>query len=110
MSSAGLRRKAGEFVVARRLERFLDKDRILELYLNKIYLGQRAYGVEAAARVYYGESISELSLADNTLHGDIVAARDGSSLRAVIEVPQARLQPLKKTVVRMPGPSSVDMR
>jgi penicillin-binding protein 1A len=56
-------RKLTEIILAFRIERSLSKDEILELYLNKIYLGQRAYGVEAAARVYYGSGIDELSTA-----------------------------------------------
>jgi len=56
-------RKLTEIILSFRIERSLTKDEILELYLNKIYLGQRAYGVEAAAQVYYGTGIDELSLA-----------------------------------------------
>ncbi|MGD2112471.1 MAG: penicillin-binding protein 1A [Gammaproteobacteria bacterium] len=56
-------RKLTEILLAFRIEDSLSKEEILELYFNKIYLGHRAYGVEAAARVYYGEGISELSLA-----------------------------------------------
>ena len=47
-------RKAGEFVVARRLETFLGKDRILELYLNTVEMGPGIFGVGAAARAYFG--------------------------------------------------------
>lgn len=47
-------RKAGEFVVARRLERFVGKDRILELYLNTAELGPGLFGVGAASRAYFG--------------------------------------------------------
>ena len=47
-------RKAGEFVVARRLETFLGKDRILELYLNTVELGPGIFGVGAASRAYFG--------------------------------------------------------
>lgn len=56
-------RKLTEILLAFKIEGSLSKDEILELYLNKIYLGHRAYGVEAAARVYYGQGIGELSLA-----------------------------------------------
>ena len=55
-------RKIKEIMLALRIEKELNKQEILELYLNKIYLGQRAYGVGAAAEVYYGKSASELSL------------------------------------------------
>ncbi len=56
-------RKLTEIILAFRIERSLTKDEILELYLNKIYLGYRAYGIEAAARIYYGIGIDELSIA-----------------------------------------------
>lgn len=56
-------RKFNEILLALRIEDELEKDEILALYANKIYLGNRSYGVEAAAMTYYGKSISELSLA-----------------------------------------------
>jgi penicillin-binding protein 1A len=56
-------RKLTEILLAYKIEGSLSKEEILELYLNKIYLGQRAYGVEAAAQVYYGMSIADLSVA-----------------------------------------------
>ena len=55
-------RKLNEIFLALKIERELSKDKILELYLNKIYLGQRAYGVAAAAYVYYGTDINSLTL------------------------------------------------
>ena len=57
-------RKINEIFLALRIEEKLTKNQILELYLNKIYLGQRAYGVAAAAKTYYGKPVSELSLAE----------------------------------------------
>ncbi|NNG14022.1 MAG: peptidase, partial [Gammaproteobacteria bacterium] len=56
-------RKISEIFLALTIERHLSKQEILELYLNKIYLGHRSYGVAAAAQVYYGKDISELSAA-----------------------------------------------
>lgn len=56
-------RKINEIFLALKIERELSKDEVLELYLNKIYLGQRAYGIAAAARVYYGLPLNELTLA-----------------------------------------------
>jgi len=56
-------RKLTEILLALKIEDSLSKGEILELYFNKIYLGHHAYGVEAAARVYYGVSINELSVA-----------------------------------------------
>lgn len=55
-------RKLREIFLALKIERELTKNEILELYLNKIYLGNRAYGVGAAAEVYYGKDIHELDL------------------------------------------------
>ena len=59
-----LTRKIKEVFLAIRIEQLLTKDEILELYLNKIYLGYRAYGVGAAAQVYFGKSVDELSLSE----------------------------------------------
>ena len=55
-------RKLTEIFLALKIERDLSKQEILELYLNKIYFGHRAYGIAAAARVYYGVPIDELSI------------------------------------------------
>lgn len=59
-----LMRKIKEAFLAIRIEQLLSKDEILELYLNKIYLGYRAYGVGAAAQVYFGKPIDQLSLSE----------------------------------------------
>ncbi len=56
-------RKFNEILLALQIERELTKEEILTLYVNKIYLGNRAYGIQAAAQVYYGKNIDELSLA-----------------------------------------------
>lgn len=58
-----VKRKVVEIYRALELEKRYDKDQILEAYLNRICLGQSCYGVEAAARTYFGKSVSELSLA-----------------------------------------------
>jgi penicillin-binding protein 1A len=60
-------RKLREMVLASRIERRLDKDEILELYLNRVYLGDQAYGVDAAARRYFGRPATELTLAEAAL-------------------------------------------
>lgn len=57
-------RKFNEILLALKIEREFSKDQILELYLNKIYLGNRAYGINAAAQVYYGKTLDQLSLAE----------------------------------------------
>ena len=58
-----LKRKIQEAVLASRLEAMLGKDQVLELYLNRTFFGAGAYGLDAAARTYFGEPASHLSLA-----------------------------------------------
>lgn len=60
-------RKIREMIVAARLERILSKPEILGLYLNAIYLGRGAYGIEMAARSYFGKSVGQLSLTEAAL-------------------------------------------
>ena len=57
-------RKFREMLLALKIEREMSKNEILELYLNKEFLGHRAYGVGAAAQVYYGKTVDELNLAE----------------------------------------------
>ncbi|MGC6376696.1 penicillin-binding protein 1A [Bisgaard Taxon 45] len=59
-----LERKAKEAVLAIDIENTLTKNEILELYLNKIYLGYRSYGVAAAAKTYFGKELDQLSLSE----------------------------------------------
>jgi penicillin-binding protein 1A len=57
-------RKTQEILIALELEKQLSKDKILELYMNEIFLGQRAYGFAAAAQVYFGKTLDKLSIAE----------------------------------------------
>ena len=61
------KRKIREAILAYRLEKYLTKDEILTIYLTQIYLGAGAYGVEAAARTYFGKHAKDLSLAEAAL-------------------------------------------
>jgi len=67
-------RKLREIVLASRLEEKLTKEEILELYLNRIYFGHGAYGVEMASRVYFGKSVSDLTLAESALIAGLIRA------------------------------------
>ena len=95
-----LERKLKEAILALELERRYPKDRILEMYLNQIYFGHGAYGVEAAARTYFGKSVSELSVRESALlaglprapssyspfeHADIARRRRDTVLRRLVE-------------------------
>src|SRR5687768_11933862 len=62
-----LTRKFNEMLLAFKIEHNLNKDQILELYLNQIYLGQRAYGFAAAAQAYFGKPLAKLSLAEHAM-------------------------------------------
>ncbi|MGZ8156647.1 MAG: penicillin-binding protein 1A [Burkholderiales bacterium] len=62
-----LTRKFNEMLLAFKIEASLSKDEILQLYLNQIYLGQRAYGFAAAAQVYFGKPLDKLTLAEHAM-------------------------------------------
>ena len=62
-----MKRKIKEAILAFRIERAYKKERILELYLNQIYLGQGTYGIAAASLEYFDKSIKELSYAEAAL-------------------------------------------
>jgi Membrane carboxypeptidase/penicillin-binding protein len=67
-------RKLKELILAYRLEKYLTKDEILTIYLNHIYLGNGAYGVEAAARTYFGKHVSDLTIAEAAVIGGLPKA------------------------------------
>lgn len=69
-----LRRKLREIFLSLTLENELTKEEILELYLNTVFLGQRAYGVAAAAETYFGKSLADLSIAEAALLAGIPQA------------------------------------
>ena len=60
-------RKLKEVLLAFKIEREFSKDQILELYLNKIFLGNRAYGFAAAGQIYFGKNLNDLTLAEMAL-------------------------------------------
>src|SRR5687767_6884363 len=60
-------RKFNEMLLAFKIEASLPKDQILELYINQIYLGQRAYGFAAAAQIYFGKRLADLTLAETAM-------------------------------------------
>ncbi len=72
-----LKRKVSEAMLARRLERKYTKDQILELYLNTIYFGHGAYGVEAASQAYFGKHAHQLTLAQSALLAGLIQSPNG---------------------------------
>jgi penicillin-binding protein 1A len=75
------RRKVRETILARRLEQQLSKDEIFSLYLNHIYLGHGRYGIEEAARFYFGKKAKELTLPEAALLAGLVASPERFSPR-----------------------------
>jgi penicillin-binding protein 1A len=66
-SEKTLTRKLYEVLLALKIEHSLDKDQILGLYVNQIYLGQRAFGFASAAQIYFGKPLDQLSLAESAM-------------------------------------------
>ena len=91
-------RKLKEIVLAVVIERELSKDEILELYLNKIFLGHRAYGVGAAAQVYYGATLDELTLPEAAM---IAGLPKAPSRTNPISNPQAAVERRNYVLGRM---------
>lgn len=73
-SEKKLSRKAQEAWLAIQLEKQVEKNEILEMYLNTVYFGNGAYGIEAAAQTYFGKSCSELTLSEGALLAGVIKA------------------------------------
>lgn len=83
-------RKLREMVLASRIERRLTKDEILELYLNRVYLGDGAYGIDAAARRFFGHPANELTLAEAAMLAGLPKAPSRSAPTESLERATAR--------------------
>lgn len=83
-------RKFYELLLTFKIEANLTKDQILELYINQIYLGHRAYGFEAAARVYLGKSLSDLTVAEAAMLAGVPKAP--SRFNPISNFPRAQLR------------------
>ena len=83
-------RKINEILLAFKIEASLNKEQILELYINQIYLGQRAYGFASAARIYYGKTLDKLSLAETAMLAGLPKAP--SSFNPVANPARAKLR------------------
>ncbi len=85
-----INRKLREMVLASRIERRLTKDEILELYLNRVYLGDQAFGVDAAARRFFGHPASRLTLAEAAMIAGLPKAPSRSAPTESLERATAR--------------------
>ena len=89
-SEKTLTRKLYEVLLAFKIEHSLSKDEILQLYLNQIYLGQRAYGFSAAAQIYYGKPLKDLSVAEAAMLAGLPKAP--SAYNPVVNPKRAKLR------------------
>lgn len=83
-------RKLYEILLSFKIEKNLSKDQILELYVNQIFLGQRAYGFAAAAQIYFGKPLKDLSLAETAMLAGLPKAP--SAFNPVVNPKRARLR------------------
>jgi penicillin-binding protein 1A len=96
-----LTRKLEEMAAARELESRLTKDQILELYLNRIYLGSGAYGVDGAAHVYFGKSAKRVTLAEAAMLASLTRAPSVFSPRRDLAAAQARAARVLRAMVEV---------
>ena len=87
-----LTRKFNEVLLTFKIEHSLSKDEILQLYINQIYLGQRAYGFAAAAQIYFGKPLSQVNIAEAAMLAGLPKAP--SSFNPVINPKRAKLRQL----------------
>ncbi|HET9812819.1 MAG TPA: PBP1A family penicillin-binding protein [Sphingomicrobium sp.] len=93
-------RKVKEAILALALERKFSKDQILELYLNRVYFGGGAYGIDAASRTFFGHSADHLSLGEAAIIAGLVKAPSNYSPTADIEAARSRSNVVLQTMVK----------
>ena len=98
-------RKLKEMLLALKVERELTKDEILELYINVVPFGKRAYGAEAAARTYYGKPLTELSLPQLAMLAGIPQAPSAGN---PVNGPERALRRRNLVLSRMYSQGSID--
>ena len=67
-------RKFKEFILTKKIERTYSKDEIMERYLNQIYFGEGAWGIQRAAQIYFGKDVSELTLSESAILAGLIKA------------------------------------
>ena len=93
-------RKIKEAILAMALERKFSKDQVLELYLNRVYFGGGAYGIDAASRKFFGHGADHLSLGEAAIIAGLVKAPSNYSPSADVEAARARSGVVLQTMVR----------
>jgi penicillin-binding protein 1A len=92
-------RKIKEAILALALERKFSKNQILELYLNRVYFGGGAYGIDAASRTFFGHDANSLSLGEATIIAGLVKAPSNYSPTADVEAARGRADVVLQTMV-----------
>jgi penicillin-binding protein 1A len=105
-----LRRKFQELILAARIERRNSKARILELYLNKVYFGDGLYGVEAAARGYFGKRASELTIAEAATLAGLVKSPSSYAPTVSLQRATARRNVVLQAMAENGAISSADLQ
>jgi len=93
-------RKLKEAILALALERKFSKDQILELYLNRVYFGGGAYGIDAASRKFFGHGADRLSLGEAAIIAGLVKAPSNYSPTADVEAARSRSSVVLQTMVK----------
>src|SRR6476659_7682803 len=93
-------RKAKEAILALAIERKFSKNQILELYLNRVYFGGGAYGIDAASRKFFGHGADHLSLGEAAIIAGLVKAPSNYSPSADVEAARSRSGVVLQTMVR----------
>ncbi len=89
-SEQTFKRKAYEALLAWKIERYLSKDQILEVYMNQIYLGQRSYGFSSAAQIYFGKKLQDITPAEAAMLAGLPKAP--SAYNPVVNPKRARVR------------------
>lgn len=103
-------RKIREVLLAFRIEESLRKEQILDIYLNEIYLGKGAYGIEAAARTYFGKRASELTLGEGAFLAALVSNPSRLSQPSELTTARSRRDAVLERMVRHRFIDSIDYR
>jgi len=98
-SERSIKRKIKEVILARRIEKELSKEEILELYLNRIYFGHGAYGVQMAAKTYFGKNIWEINQAEAALLAGLPKSPMGYSPYSDVDLTKLRQSHVLKRMV-----------
>ena len=94
-----VRRKLNEIVLAKQLEQRFSKDEILQTYLNTVYFGKNAYGIETASNVYFNKSASELTLGESAILAGMLKAPNSYNPTANLEKCVSRRDVVLKTML-----------